>query len=96
MPYRHLIRYLFALTLLFGQAVAFAHAIGHLQPRDAGVPEPTCEVCVAHANLGSAVPACANLLPDVATAHPPFPVTATAAPSFSPLFAQARAPPASV
>ncbi len=96
MPYRHLIRYLFALTLLFGQAAAFAHALGHLQPNDAGVPEPACEVCVAHANLGSAVPACANLLPGVATVHAPLPVKATAAPSFSPRFAQARAPPASV
>jgi hypothetical protein len=96
MPYRILIRYLFALTLLFGQAAAFAHAIGHLQQHEAGVPEPVCEVCVAHANLGSAVPACANLLPGVATAHPPLPVTATGAPSFSPRFAQARAPPASV
>ena len=53
---RRLLPWLFALTLLFGQAAAFAHALGHLHAHDPAVPDKVCEVCVAQAQLGSAVP----------------------------------------
>jgi hypothetical protein len=53
---RRLLSWLFALTLLFGQAAAFAHALGHLRAHDPALPDKVCEVCVAQAQLGSAVP----------------------------------------
>lgn len=53
---RRLLPWLFALTLLFGQAAAFAHALGHLHAHDPALPDKVCEVCVAQAQLGSAVP----------------------------------------
>jgi hypothetical protein len=53
---RRLLSWLFVLTLLFGQAAAFAHALTHLRPHDPAVPDKVCEVCVAHAQLGSAAP----------------------------------------
>lgn len=53
---RRLLSWLFALTLLFGQAAAFAHALTHLRVDDAALPDKVCEVCVAHAQLGAAVP----------------------------------------
>jgi hypothetical protein len=52
---RRLLPWLFALTLLFGQAAAFAHTLTHLRTHDA-LPDKVCEVCVAQAQLGSAVP----------------------------------------
>lgn len=56
MPTRRLLRWLLLLTLLFGQAAAFAHALSHLHTRDSALPDQTCEVCIAHAQLGSAPP----------------------------------------
>jgi hypothetical protein len=53
---RRLLSSLFALTLLFGQAAAFAHALGHLRGHDPALPDKVCEVCVAQAQLGTAVP----------------------------------------
>lgn len=53
---RRLLSWLFALTLLFGQAAAFAHAMGHLSNHDPALPEQACEVCVAQAQLGAAAP----------------------------------------
>ncbi len=53
---RRLLSWLFALTLLLGQAAAFAHALSHLSSHDSALPEQTCEVCVAQAQLGSAAP----------------------------------------
>jgi hypothetical protein len=53
---RRLFPWLFALTLLFGQAAAFAHALTHLRPHDSALPDKACEVCVAQAQLGMAVP----------------------------------------
>ena len=53
---RRLLSWLFALTLLFGQAAAFAHALGHLRAHDPALPDKVCEVCVAQAQLGAAVP----------------------------------------
>jgi len=52
---RRLFPWLFALILLFGQAAAFAHALTHLRPHDSALPDKVCEVCVAQAQLGSAV-----------------------------------------
>jgi hypothetical protein len=48
--------WLFVLTLLFGQATAFAHAFTHLHDNDDGAPDKVCEICVAQAQLGSAAP----------------------------------------
>lgn len=56
MPSRRLLSWLLALTLLFGQAAAFAHALTHLRADNAGLPDKVCEVCVAQAQLGSAAP----------------------------------------
>lgn len=60
---RRLLPWLFALTLLFGQAAAFAHALTHLQSHDSVLPDQTCEVCVAQASLGSAAPPTVFSLP---------------------------------
>lgn len=94
MSHRRLLPWLFALTLLLGQATAFAHAIGHLHKSDGGLPDPVCEVCVAQANLGSAAPASVFSLPVAPAtrlAPPPAPAASAAA---LPGRAQARAPPA--
>jgi hypothetical protein len=56
MPSRRLLSWLFALTLLFGQAAAFAHALTHLRTHDTGLPDKVCEVCLAQAQLGGAAP----------------------------------------
>jgi len=63
MSRRHLISWLFTLSLLLGQASAFAHAIGHLHKSEGAVPDRVCEVCVAQANLGSAAPPAPLCLP---------------------------------
>ena len=59
---RRLLSWLFALVLLFGQAAAFAHALTHLHVEEKGFPDKICEVCVAQAQLGSAVPSAAVVL----------------------------------
>ena len=56
MPSRRLLPWLFALTLLFGQAAAFAHALTHLKSHDSALSDKVCELCVAQAQLGTAVP----------------------------------------
>jgi len=53
---RRLLPWLFALTLLFGQAAAFAHALSHLRVQDSALPDHPCEICVAQAQLGTAAP----------------------------------------
>ncbi|WP_296755663.1 hypothetical protein [Thiobacillus sp.] len=93
---RRLIRTLFALFLLLGQASAFAHALGHLQPHDSGLPEPVCEVCLAHANLGSVAPASAFTLPVVPGHYLGLPAVPPPPAAVLPCRAQARAPPAPV
>jgi hypothetical protein len=93
---RRLLPWLFALTLLFGQATAFAHALSHLDVHDSALPDKVCDVCVAQASLGSAAPATLFSLPVeparhtglAAVAHPPAPVSTH--------HAQARAPPAAI
>lgn len=46
--------WLFALTLLWGQAMASAHALSHAQERDPDAMDTVCEICVAHASLSAA------------------------------------------
>jgi hypothetical protein len=53
---RRLLPWLFVLSLLFGQAAAFAHALTHLRTHEPALPDKVCEVCVAQAQLGSAIP----------------------------------------
>jgi hypothetical protein len=60
---RRLLPWLFVLTLLFGQAAAFAHALTHLRPHDPSLPDKVCEVCVAQAQLGAAAPPSLVALP---------------------------------
>jgi hypothetical protein len=91
---RRLLSWLFALTLLFGQAAAFAHALTHLHAQDGGLPDPVCEVCVAQAQLGSAVPASPAALVMPPADRPLVPGTAPEHADPSPRSACARAPPA--
>lgn len=93
---RRLLPWLFALTLLIGQAAAFAHALSHLDAHDSGLPEPVCEVCVAHANLGSAAPATILSLPVVSGIHVDVSAKALPLVTVCSNHAQARAPPAPV
>lgn len=93
---RRLIPWLFALTLLFGQAASFAHALSHLHEHDGALPDKVCEVCVAQANLGSAAPQKVFSLP-VEPGPRIDPVDAAPRPvSVTIRSAQARAPPATV
>ena len=93
---RRLLAWLFALTLLFGQAAAFAHALSHLDAHESALPDKVCEVCIAQANLGNAAPATLLTLPVVSGIY--LDVSAEALPpaAVSPHFAQARAPPAAI
>ncbi|MDP2111253.1 MAG: hypothetical protein U0932_13735 [Thiobacillus sp.] len=93
---RRLLAWLFALTLLFGQATAFAHAVSHLDMHDGALPDKVCEVCVAQANLGSAAPATVFSLPIETAGNTELP--AAAQPLVTACFnhAQARAPPVSI
>jgi hypothetical protein len=90
---RRLLPWLFALTLLFGQAAAFAHALSHLHVHDSALPDKVCEVCVAQANLGSAAPATVFSLPIESTRHIELPAAAQPPAAVSTHHAQARAPP---
>ena len=91
---RRLLPWLFALTLLFGQAAAFAHSFTHAH--DPALPDHVCEVCVAQASLGSAAPATvfSQAVEPSRLAVP----SAEAPPrvSASPHCALARAPPAAI
>lgn len=92
----HLISWLFTLSLLLGQASAFAHAIGHLHKSEGAVPDRICEVCVAQANLGSAAPPTPLCLPGAAAdllATTPIPEVPAPDLRARP---QARAPPVTV
>ena len=90
---RRLFSWLFALTLLFGQAAAFAHALGHLDPHDSGLPDKVCEVCVAQASLGSVAPATVFSLPVESACHIELPAGMRPPAAVSTHHAQARAPP---
>lgn len=90
---RRLLAWLFALTLLFGQAAAFAHALSHLDPHDSALPDKVCEVCVAQASLGSAAPATVFSLPIEPGCHAELPAGMLPPAAVSTHHAQARAPP---
>ena len=96
MSKRHLLSWLFALTLIFGQAAAFAHTLSHLDDHDAGKSEPVCEVCVAQGNLGSAAPAMGFSLPVAEVCCIDLPVGTQSPAGICPTFSRARAPPASI
>jgi hypothetical protein len=93
---RRLLPWLFALTLLFGQASAFAHALSHLDTHDSALPDKVCEVCVAQASLGSGAPATALSLPVEPGRPTALPAATQPTAAVSPRCAQARAPPAAV
>ena len=59
---RRLLPWLFALTLLLGHAVAYAHTLSHLNDRHSGLPAHACEQCVAQADLGCAAAATPPML----------------------------------
>jgi len=85
---------LFALVLILGHATAFAHALTHLNTRDTAPPDKVCEVCVAHAQLGSAMPP-AGLVLAIPFCHKIAPVDAARMRiDLLPPPASARAPPA--
>ncbi|MHB0982593.1 MAG: hypothetical protein ACYC02_04335 [Thiobacillus sp.] len=90
---RRLLPWLFVLTLLFGQATAFAHAVGHLDAHDSALPDKVCEVCVAQASLGSAAPATVFSLPIETAGDTRLPAAVLPLAVVTPNFAQARAPP---
>jgi hypothetical protein len=90
---RRLLSWLFALTLLFGQAAAFAHALSHLDPHESALPDKVCEVCVAQASLGSAAPATVFSLPVEPARHIELPAGMLPPAAVSTHHAQARAPP---
>lgn len=91
---RRALSWLLALALILGQAAAFAHTLEHLDP-DKGKPDHACELCVAQAQLGSAVPG-KTFIPTVEA----IPFVIPAAPALLPVrfvtrHAPARAPPVS-
>ena len=90
---RRLFPWLFVLTLLFGQAAAFAHALSHLDVHDSALPDKVCEVCVAQANLGSAAPATVFSLPIEPARHIELPAGMLPPAAVSTHHAPARAPP---
>lgn len=93
---RRLLPWLFVLTLLWGQAAAYAHTLSHLAEREPAVPAHLCELCVAQANLGCAATATASVLHVPIAAYDWFvaDVYATLIPRLP--TPRARAPPASV
>jgi hypothetical protein len=93
---RCLFSWLFALTLMFGQAAAFAHTLGHLGDHDTSQSEPVCEVCVAQGNLGSAAPATGFSLPVAAVCSIDLSVGTQSPAGICPTFSRARAPPPSI
>lgn len=93
---RRLLPWLFALTLLFGQAAAFAHALTHLHGEDPALPDPVCEMCVAQAHLGSAATAAVFRLPVEPCRLTARSTDARPSVAGSAHFAHARAPPAAI
>jgi hypothetical protein len=93
---RRLLPWLFALSLLFGQAAAFAHALTHLTAPDPALPESACAVCVAQAQLETAV-APATVVLSIPPGDPlPITTVAPACVDLAPRAACARAPPTAV
>ena len=93
---RRLLSWMVALTLLFGQAAAFAHVLSHLDRHDGGLPDKVCEVCVVQAHLGSAAPEALFILPVAPAAPIGVPDVEPAPVGVIVHSAQARAPPVTV
>lgn len=93
---RRVLSWLLALALLLGQATAFAHALGHLDPRDAALPDHPCELCLAQAGLGGTLPVQVFHLPVIPPAGLTLPPATVVAAPQSLRCAHARAPPAAV
>ena len=93
---RRLLPWLFALTLLFGQAAAFAHALSHLDTHDKALPDNVCEVCVAQAQLGSVAPSAGLVLAIPAGDRIALSGAAPLRVDLTPRPACARAPPAPI
>ena len=93
---RWLTPWLFALTLLFGQMGALAHATSHLAKSDPGLPGHVCELCLAQVNLGSAAASTPLLIPLTDATFVWSRPNASRTPITRPPVARARAPPAAV
>ena len=91
---RRLLPWLFALTLLFGQAATYAHTLNHLKDSHSGLPAHPCEQCMAQADLGSAVASNPPMLQLPAAAYDWFIAAGHPAPVPRLAAARARAPPA--
>jgi hypothetical protein len=85
--------WLFTLALLLGQAAAFAHALTHLHAHEPGLPDKVCELCVAQAQLGSAIPPATLALPVTRPAAALATAAAHPRPDPASIIARARAPP---
>ena len=93
---RRALSWLLALCLLLGQAAAFAHALTHLHASDAGLPDQRCEICVAQAQLGAALPSTPPALWVPPATHVLAVAVAPCCVDLAPRPACARAPPGSV
>jgi hypothetical protein len=56
-------RLLLVAVLLFAQLAAGAHAVGHAEDNESGLPGHVCELCLAAHDLGTALPALFALPP---------------------------------
>jgi len=88
--------WLFALTLLFGQMGALAHATSHLAKSEPGLPDHVCELCLAQVNLGSAAASTPLLIPLSAATFDWIRPAISRLSATRPPVARARAPPAAV
>ena len=93
---RWLTPWLFALTLLFGQMGTLAHATSHLAKPDPGLPGHVCELCLSHANLGSAAASTPLLIPVTDATFAWLRPAVSSLLVTRPPVARARAPPAAV
>jgi hypothetical protein len=85
--------WLFMLTLLWGQASAYAHTLSHLKDRDTGKHAHVCELCIAQANLGSAAPSTPPVLYLPTATYDWFVADAFPTPGLRLAAPRARAPP---
>ena len=88
-------RYLLVAVLLFAQLVAGAHAVGHALDNDSGLPNHSCELCLAAHDLGTALPSLADLPPAAAAAFVPEALHTHERGAFPPPAAPQRGPPTS-
>ncbi|MBS1146313.1 MAG: hypothetical protein H6R08_489 [Proteobacteria bacterium] len=93
---RRLLSWLFVLTLLWGQAAAYAHTLSHLAEREPAVPAHVCELCVAQASLGCAAAATPPALHVPIAGYDWFTAGVHPPAVFRLIAHRARAPPASI